>query len=226
MNKVVSTRVIHNYKLKERRDYLENKLVQFDNVNFIEIEKSAPDFPEYLYSGGNLQNWRNKTKYLWQPQPVFRILSTPEIAATASHYYAYSSFDTKWCLILEDDALIPDDFKNKIQNIVENCPDQVDVVFIGGGFNLKSVSLQLGRIGDFVLCKHPATNTTVSYLVRKKCAIKLISELKHFDLPIDFELAFQMQQINVLVAHIQPYIVSEGSKSTYTSSIEKYRSDQ
>ena len=219
----VPVKIIHNFKLQERKKYLLSKLTNFTDVNFVEIEKNHPTFPFEMYSGGDEVSWRMKHLNLYTPIPNYRKLSIPEILATASHYYAMTTFSSEWCLILEDDALLPDDIADKINYLTLSTPDKVDIIFIGGGFPINEVTFITGSLNNLFIAKPPNTNTTVAYLIRKSLSLKILINFKYFDLPIDFELAYQLHQLNALVVHSQPYLIQEGSKSVYSSSIDQYR---
>lgn len=90
-------------------------------------------------------------------------------------------------------------------------------------FKRAQVTKDLYEIDRFVICAPPNTNCAVSYLIRKSCCDKLMKGMSSFDLPIDFELACQFSNLGVTVAHIDPYIVKEGSKFKYKSEVEQFR---
>jgi hypothetical protein len=87
-----------------------------------------------------------------------------------------------------------------------------------GGYAHEQVSLTLGKVNNFIIKHHPATNTTVGYAVRKRFLEKLV-RIDYFDLPIDYELAYLLQINNAIVNHMEKYGVKEWSKGHYKSSI-------
>lgn len=223
MNEIISTRIIHNHHLTSRRLYLETRLHAFHDVSFIEMENIDMDLPIEMYSGGDRAAWRKKHCGLWKPIPKFRELSTPEIMATASHYYAYSTTTKEWCLILEDDAILDNQFETKIIEAISHADNSIDIIFLGGGFDINKVTEPYELKEGLTICRPPNTNTTVAYIIRKRASLRLLLHFKEFDLPIDFELAYQLKELNFKVAHTTPYIVQEGSKSHYESSIDNWR---
>ncbi len=215
--------VIHNHLLPERRMYLEGRFDANTQVNFVEIEKQAPELLDELYAGINRLSWSSKCEGLWSLPPEPRALSRAEIACTASHFYAYQQFLKKsskeWLLVIEDDALFQTGLERRIQQRINLMPDWVSALFVGGGFEHYQVSRTIGKYKDFFIKHHPATNTTVGYLLRRNLVERIMNRFDHFDLPIDYELAYLLMINNAVVLHDHPYLVSEGSKSTYQSSI-------
>lgn len=216
--------IVHNYKLLDRKNYLSSRL-KADNFSFIEIENIQPNYMHQKYAGINQQAWNKKSKNLWNPTPTPRELSFGEIACTATHFYIYEQFliDGRgdWVVVLEDDAVFEPGLTGKISRILEEIPGRVDAIFIGGGYHHEVVALTVGGYKNFVIKHHPATNTAVGYILRRSIVNEIMEDFTNFDMPIDFELAYLLMIKNALVFHIDPYIISEGSKSHYQSSISR-----
>lgn len=215
--------VIHNYLLTERMTYLKNRLSTDCKTSFIELENQAPKLLGKFYRGLNPQSWSAKCEALWSPAPAPRALTRAEIACTASHFYAYQQFlknsNKEWLLVIEDDALFKAGLERKIQHQINAMPKWADTLFIGGGFPHAQVTRTLGKHKNFLVKHHPATNTTVAYLLKRSLLERMMRCFDHFDLPIDYELAYLLMVNNAVVLHSNPYLVSEGSKSSYQSSI-------
>ncbi|SNX29103.1 hypothetical protein SAMN06295945_1467 [Polynucleobacter meluiroseus] len=124
-----------------------------------------------------------------------------------------------WILVLEDDAIFKEKFGLKIKKQLEDIPDLVGAIFIGGGFPQERTSLTLGEWGNFLIKHHPATNTTIGYMLRRSAVEKIMKDFSTFDMPIDYELAYLLMRTNTLVFHQDPYSIQEGSKLVYSSSI-------
>ncbi len=217
--------VVHNYRLPQRKSYLESKLRTPANFSFIEIENVQPEYMGEKYWGVDESSWHNKTRLLWNPPPVIIALSNGEIACTASHFYIYEKFlkeaNEDWLVILEDDAVFDCDLPKEISGMLDDLPDRVDSIFIGGGFQHDAVSLTIGGYKNFLVKHHPATNTTVGYMLRRRMVQAVMGGFIKFDLPIDYELAYLLMINNALVLHMIPYLINEGSKFAYTSSISR-----
>jgi GR25 family glycosyltransferase involved in LPS biosynthesis len=215
--------IVHNYKLPERKKYLQHSLGSASSFSFIEIENINPDYIADKYLGLNEGSWQDKTRSLWSPPPQPRALTFGEIACTASHFYIYEKFlkddQEEWLVIIEDDAIFDCDLSQEIIGLLNDLPDMIGSIFIGGGFNHDAVSLTLGGYKNFLIKHHPATNTTVAYILRRNMVKAIMRNFTKFDLPIDYELAYLLMINNAIVLHKIPYIVKEGSKSFYESSI-------
>ena len=215
--------IVHNYKLVDRKNYLCSRLGAADNFSFIEIENIQPNYMNERYFGINEQAWIGKSKNLWSPAPAPRGLSFGEIACTASHFYIYEKYlsdeQADWVVVLEDDAVFECNLTEEISRILKEIPDRVDAIFIGGGYHHEAVSLTVGGYKNFIIKHHPATNTAVGYMLRKSMVKAMMEDFTNFDMPIDFELAYLLMIKNALVLHLEPYLISEGSKSHYQSSI-------
>jgi len=216
--------IVHNYNLVDRKNYLKLQLGSDNSFTFIEIENQEPSYGNEKYFGVDALSWKKKTKNLWTPIPSPRPLSLGEIACTASHFYIYEKYlkecSEEWLVVIEDDAVFDCDLSNEIQKLIsEEVPDRVDAIFIGGGYPHNDVSLTIGGYKNFFIKHHPATNTTVGYMMRRKMVTAIMDGFETFDLPIDYELAYLLMANNALVMHIHPYLISEGSKSLYLSSI-------
>lgn len=220
----MQTFVVHNYKLPERKKYLEETFGLIGiSPCFIEVENAAPDLLKTLY-GGDRASWRVKTKGLYRRSPPFRPLTHGEKACVVSHYLAYGQIADDWAVVLEDDAIIDTDKFLLLPEMLNNLPESYDFVVLGGPYP-HTIAKTIGELGGAFLKKaHPATNTAVGYAIRKSLAKKLHEALVNFDLSPDYELNYWLKFHNVNVLHIHPYIIAEGSKSgAYESCIEAQR---
>jgi GR25 family glycosyltransferase involved in LPS biosynthesis len=121
--------------------------------------------------------------------PPPRPLTNGVIACTASHFYIYDQFlkegKEDWLVVLEDDAIFDCDLSSEISSALEGMPNRADAIFIGGGFPHDLVSLTLGGFNNFLVKHHPATNTTVGYILRRSMVAAIMENFKNFDMPID-----------------------------------------
>lgn len=215
--------IVHNHLLSERKRFLLNAFNPKTRAHFIEIENQAPQLSASFYDGVRPSNWLLKCEGLWYEAPEPRQLSRAEIACTASHFYTYQRFlkesDKEWLLVLEDDAIFKSGLEKAIQDKLRIFPLWADALFIGGGFSHHLISRTLGKYKNFLIKHHPATNTTVAYMLRRRLVEKIAEKFEKFDLPIDYELAHLLMINNAVVLHCDPYLISEGSKFAYQSSI-------
>lgn len=218
-----ATYIIHNPSLPERQENLAKALDNPKEVKFIEIENCAPELLKMLYKGLNPEKWVQKCRHLWYPIPTPRELSIGEVACTTSHFYAYADFlsnsNKEWLVVLEDDAIFENKLSLRIDKLLSECPPRVDALFIGGGYDHNTVSLTVGTYKNFIIKHHPATNTAVGYVLRRRIISLILEDFESFDHAIDYELAYLLMLNNALVFHAHPYIIREGSKFNYKSSL-------
>lgn len=221
--------IIHYHALSDRLNYLKEKLERFEQHNLLQIEIDQPEAIGKQYQGLCEKAWHEKCLYIYDPPPKPRVLARSEIATASSHLLAFESFCqssfSEWLLIIEDDALWEGSLMSKLDIILSQVPSIVDVLIFGGGYPHHFVSRTIATCGNFHFKKHPATNTTVAYGVRRRIAANVLSCTPTVDLPIDFELAHRFLKTNSVVAHYIPYLVTEGSKSIYTSAVEHSRAN-
>lgn len=216
----LATRIIHKPSNLIRKQRLDNDLHDFDDLFYVTAESIDPLFPNFLYSGGSPSEWNKKFSLLF-PNVGYRRLNTSEIFNYASHYLALSSFSKKWCLVLEDDAIVPPRFHENLLEIIASLPQSADVIYLGGGFPYLQVLNPILLKGKLLRSEHPCTNTSCAYLISRRAALRALPWMYPFDAPIDVEFAFIQMRLNFEVYHCYPYIVEEGSKSIYRSTIER-----
>lgn len=169
--------------------------------------------------------WDFQCEGMYQKIPPFRELSNGSISCAIGHIKILElvSQQQENCLIIEDDALLCHDFDYKLKILSNNLShhNNWDIVFIGGGFaHTVAPTLASVQKKDFgwILKGHPASNTVCSYIVNPISADILAKSLQKFTLPIDFAINYAMKENDMKVWHIQPYLISEGSKTVYESS--------
>jgi GR25 family glycosyltransferase involved in LPS biosynthesis len=211
--------IIHYPVLKDRKDYLQ-KLIDFDqlrNVIWISkwprengMEKLKNLEPKYIPSP---EDWSSKCKNYYNNMPPYREMKVGDISCFLNHFNAWEEIAKNGDgLILEDDAIFCDDFENKLDAVVKSSP-KFDVLFIGGLYPHEDVSKTISVNGNFYLKSHPSTNTVCAYILKQNSAIKLVSAVKRYNLPVDFELNYWFDELNFEIYHHIPYLVKEGSGS-------------
>jgi len=204
--------VIHYKKLTERKaailqQFQKHKITDFE---FVEIDRNE------LHT---------------QPSQDLRLFesgySKQQIAITLSHMYAYKQIAAKYdrALILEDDAILSDGFTDSLNLYCSQLPTSYDMLFIGDGcgFHIPKT--------DQVPAKHVyekslfptswggngATRCTDSYVISKKCAVKLCIYLQmlpyKIQLPIDWWLNTAARDTRLNVYWAEPTIVTQGTET-------------
>lgn len=201
--------VVHYAKLIERRENMVKQLV----INDIEAEFVTQ------YDRNNISNDDHKIFSL------NKIQSDRNKAIVLSHLFCYNEITNKYdyALVLEDDAIFDNKFKEKLDKYVYQLPNEWDMLFIGNGCNLHIPYdiVKKSNTNIFKKCLEPtfwggngATRCTDSYLISKKCASKIIEFIEHtkIDNAIDWWLNDVCRKYNFNVYWAEPTIVSQGSE--------------
>jgi GR25 family glycosyltransferase involved in LPS biosynthesis len=156
-------------------------------------------------------------------------LSPRKISLLLKHIYTYKQIANFYehALILEDDAILSDDFSSRLKMYVEQIPIDYDMVFLGDGckFHIQSDLLNPEKfIYKKEAVKECATRCTDSYIISNKCAKTLIgyfsNHVSKIIWPIDFWLNDAARDNNLNVYWAEPTIVTQGSENgTYVSSL-------
>jgi len=151
-----------------------------------------------------------------------RSMNKAEISLAWKHvqFIKRAAESSRPCLVLEDDAILSNNFVEVINCLLEKSDDW-DVIFPGSGCNLRKQGHGLIRV------MHPASKCTDSYIVSTEAAKKLNSTLsKNIDLAIDWELNYQMMIHDLRVYWLEPPVVRQGSQDgTWYSSINNKKED-
>ena len=202
--------VLHYSKLIERKQFI---LKQFETNNITDYE-----FIEKY----------NKEDLTDIDKLLFNNVKEPMISLINKHFYVYKLIAEKYenGLIFEDDVILENNFKEKLNKYILELPKDYDMLFIGNGCNLHIEKDKL--IPDKYIyhkCLYPtywggdgASRCTDSYLISKKCAIKLcdyISKLLpgSINLPSDWWLNVAARDNNFKVYWAEPNIVTQGTES-------------
>jgi GR25 family glycosyltransferase involved in LPS biosynthesis len=153
--------------------------------------------------------------------------STSQIAISLSHFYAYKQIAEKYegGLIFEDDVILSNRFTDRLNKYITQLPKNYDMLFIGDGCNLH-IEQSVLRPHKYIYKKGLLPTTwggdgcgrcTDSYMVNKKCAIKLceyISNLNYqINLPVDWWLNVAARDNNFQVYWAEPTIVTQGTQN-------------
>lgn len=129
-----------------------------------------------------------------------------------------------YALILEDDAILCNDFNNVLAKYLCQLPSDFDMFFIGNGADLHIEShLLKPELLVYEKGHEPTrwgglgcTRCTDSYIVSKKAAIKMsnyIDKIRHYkiNIPIDWLLNIIARDSALKVYWAEPTIVTQGS---------------
>ena len=122
----------------------------------------------------------------YKKNPLFKVtgsrIDVSEVGCFASHYKAWSYVldnDLDNLLVLEDDALIKDNFADEINQFIKFLPKDFDVFFIYYDYEMsKRFQFKRDYIGNDFVCKAFQDWSTLCYLISNSGAKKLL-ELTH-----------------------------------------------
>lgn len=211
--------IIHYTPLKERKQFLNTEMIKYslqhEYIERYDREKLS-EFDLALFD-------INKVKL-------------SECSLIRKHIDAYcriSSSPVTYNLILEDDVILSEGFRQKIEIGLLQLPADYDMLFIGNGCNLHIPESELRpEKVIYKKCREStewggdgATRCTDSYLVSHKCAVKLIEYInglrqKKIQKPADWWLNQVIRELNLEVYWMEPTIVTQGSSiGKYSSSV-------
>jgi GR25 family glycosyltransferase involved in LPS biosynthesis len=120
-------------------------------------------------------------------------------------------------LILEDDAILFDNFLNNFGKYMRCVPSDYDVLFINAGCNLHAYPTRPGQIWY----KVPETRTCCAYIITKKACEKLLPNIVPFSHSIDHILGKHFHSLNLNVYWCEPNLIGDGSETVYGVSYPK-----
>ena len=202
--------VLHYSKLVDRKKHI---LEQFKKQNITDyefIEKYDKD--EITDNESNIF----ETSY---------IKSTMSLHLKHNYVYKLIAENYENALIFEDDIVLHDNFIDILNKYMTQLPKSYDMLFIGDGCNLHIEKHKLiSNQNIYEKSLYPtnwggdgASRCADSYIISKKCAIKLceyINNLKcKINLPIDWWLNVASRDNNFEVYWAEPTIVTQGTQN-------------
>ena len=128
----------------------------------------------------------------------------------AQHRLLESDFD--WCLVLEDDAILPSDFANKMERVLSLVDglEEACLVFLGGTDN--RLDSRFFNSGSMTLLESPMTTAEAYLLNRRGCRERLKWLDAHtIDRPADHFLKALDQKLGITQFRVSEPFVSQGS---------------
>jgi len=203
--------VIHYKKMIKRKENILRQFKKFGitDYEFIDIDRSE------VFSH-DLSKINTSINPAW-------------IAVFLSHSYAYKQIANLYdeALILEDDAIMSDDFIEKFTLYRKELDPSFDMLFIGSGCNLHIDNDKIidgkhiyRKYNDEINCYggQGATRCVDSYLVSKNCAEKLCNYIDNIDSSslvnseTDLWLNKVGKELDLVVYWAEPTICSQGSQ--------------
>jgi len=220
--------IIHYKKLVERKKYLTSVLSEFDYEFIEEFDReSISNFDTSLYSN-KPELWKERVEKIYKDEPGYRILRDSEICNSLSHLKALKNIidnNLEFAIVLEDDVILQNDFKKKIEEIVNNIPKDFDFAFFGNSYTMNMLDDitsdgSTNITGNLWKKKLGITRTVDAYVVSNKAAKILVDNINEIVLPFDFELTYFFRKLKMNIYWYDPGFIRQGSQTgKYKSSI-------
>lgn len=161
--------VIHYNKLVDRKVHILDQFAKYNIVDYEFVDIDRDDVHNHDIS-------------MFQKN-----YSNTHIAISLSHFYAYNEISTKYenGLIFEDDVILSDNFINIFNKYISELPNDYDMLFIGNGCNLHIPSDKIISNKHIYKQLEYYGRCTDSYVVNKKCAIKLCNYINNLSYKIN-----------------------------------------
>jgi len=199
--------VIHYDKLVERNEHIKQQL---KNVPF-----------EFVSNKGVETLTESDMK-------MFSRINKKEISLSLHHFECYRKLieqnEYDYALVLEDDVIIADNFFERIQEYINELPNNWDLFFIGNAYGIipphilqpnKHVYRKYTRMKNKKIIDG-ATRCADSYLISKACAEKIIRAIDTpgywISLPVDHQLNYIIYYEKLQVYWAEPTLVQQGSQ--------------
>ena len=197
--------ITHYTKLYNRKEKMLSQFEKYNIINYEFIEKYdrehvTSDFVNNYCIGNNFGGIAGKCNAITHLEVYNDIIK---------HNY-------KLCLILEDDAILCDNFDIKFKEYISNIPDDFEIGFLVDGCNLHEKNIK----DSVIWYRSIYSRTCCAYLITKQACEKIVKTILPFTENIDHSLNKQIAKHNLKNYWCEPTIVSEGSKDgNYISSV-------
>lgn len=209
---IIKIFIVHYKKLVNRKSHIIRELNTHNimNYEFIQIDRDE-------LSGEDCNNFEGSITF-----------NKPGMAIALSHFHAYKEIADKYdhALIIEDDVILSNNFTETLTKYLTQLPEEYDMLFLGDGckFHIHPDMLVPRKyiyergVDPTEWGGNGATRCCDSYIVNKKCAIKLTEYLstlktKISEIGIDWWLNNLARHYQFKVYWAEPTIVTQGSQN-------------
>jgi len=211
------TYILHCKKLTARFPFMNDQMINhgFTNVKWYTkddaIDQEGKDLTG-IYDGLRPECGEKMTIYNGNCHAP-RELRAPEISLSTKWgnvLKLIADGDDEHVLILEDDALLCENFTDSFMNYLQSTPSDWDMIYLGEGCNLHA---EYTEGTHAYLKEHPASRCTDSVLIKKTAAEKIATTWFPFDHNADFELSWHQYHHDLKVYWWEPTLVTQASQN-------------
>lgn len=215
--------ICHYHKLEERKKYLDSILPTLDvphEYSMFYTRENISQYEDKFSMDDDVIN--HKMHYMINKcgkKDLGAGIQAPVKALCLEHVRAYNKIveeDVEVGIILEDDAVFIDNINEKLNQTIQNLPQDWDAVFLTNGCEGRPHHLNWGRqgnpsINNFVKMGIKTSWTAGAYMVRKEIAKKFAENIFPIVYPPDWEMNFLLPFLNCNTYWLEDPIVYEGS---------------
>lgn len=200
--------IVHYEPLIERKKYLDNILPKIsENFEYVISNKETDN---------NIKNIINEV-YLYDTNVLDRVLPINELSVSLSHLEIYRdiiSNNYNLCLILEDDAIIVENFDLVINEILQEDLSSFDFIFLSTccGIVVEKQNEKHIQPSKFSKC-------VSGYLVNNKKLKDVLENSTPISTNIDNHLNIIKEPLNLNFGSCEPPIIIQGSETNYKSNL-------
>ena len=226
----MKTYICHYQKLKERIEYLipalnDNGLKEIEII--YGVDRNKIDKSDLLKFSNDINLVKYRSKYTNCPDD-YDILKESERAVVANFithieiWKKISISNEKYCLVLEDDAIICENFISNWNKLISNIPNNLEIAYLheGCGFTVQNkLFIETNENQIWYECLLKESRTCCSYIISKNFCNKILQNLYPIVLGVDHEINYIQKKLNSNVYWTYPALFKEGSSNIYKSSI-------
>jgi glycosyl transferase family 25 len=201
--------IVHYEPLVQCRAYLESQFAKYGITNF-----------EFITSFDRNKVPARKVNKFFSNNAHYSLVSKYITLAHLDIYNKIALGNAPMALILEDDAILCDDFAAKLTYYLSILPKTFECGFLNDGckLHIETSKIKPNQIWYY----KPATRTCCAYLLTKQFAAELLKNLvPPIPKGIDHYLNDIFKKMNAEVYWAEPTIVTDGSESVYSVSYSK-----
>ncbi len=197
--------IIHYEPLIERKIYLESQLIKLGfEFEFVKSNKESDeklDILKFFDKEKLRQDVHDKIKYV-----------------SIKHFETYKKIieeKLNYCIILEDDAIFTEEFKEKLDSILNELKEiEFDFCFLSSGCNLVSNNI----LPNKKIYESNTSRTVSGYIVKSNNLPKIIESYPFLG-AIDWHLNWIKEDLGLKFFWAEPPIILHGSETAYQSNL-------
>jgi GR25 family glycosyltransferase involved in LPS biosynthesis len=204
--KIDKTYIVHYEPLVNRRAYIDSIINNIsDNFEFI---LSNPETDEKLRENLDYH-------YKHDPSVLTRVIPINELAVSVSHLRIYDDMlqnGYQLCLIIEDDAILKENFNESLTEILQEDIGHFDFIFLSTCCDIK-----IEKTNNLHIQNSPISKCVSGYLVNSKKLKEVIAESRPISTNIDNHLNDIKHKLGLEFGSCEPPIIIQGSETHYGS---------